>query len=151
MGSPDVATKIVAVRSLLIDGIKGLPALDGVETTFGYRGSKKRERVWTGNTEFDHQPANMRPVKTFRDEVAQFEVVILVEGIGKGPEWTSARAVEIGTEVEEWVAIHENWDTAIDGLSAIKVQGAGQLVEAFNDKGAVSELTYTVVYQARLT
>lgn len=147
-----MGTKIAAVRSLLIDGVKDLPALAGVEATFGYKvNSKQRERVWTQNAVLDHQPASIRPTKTFRDENARFEVVVLVEGVNKTPEQTSVRAVEIGLEIEEWVAVHANWDGAITGVSGIKVQGGGSLTEAFNDKGSISELIYTVTYHARLT
>lgn len=147
-----MGTQIVAVRSLLVDGVSALPTLDGVEVNLGYRvNSKKRERVWTQNAKFDHQPASMRAVKTFRDENGSFEVVVLIEGIGKDAEWTAGRAVEIGLEIEEWVAVHANWQGAIDGLSAVKVQGAGSLTEAFNDKGTLAELVYTITYQARLT
>lgn len=147
-----MGTQIVAVRSLLIDGLGGLPALSGVEATFGYKvNSKKRERVWTQNAKFTHEPASMRAGTTFRDEAASFEVVVLVEGIGKDAAWAAGRAVTIGLAIEDWVAIHVNWLNVITGVIAIKVQGAGSLTEAFNDKGTIAELVYTVTYQARIT
>ena len=147
-----VATLAVAVRSLLIDGIAGLPALEGVEVTFGYRwNSKERERIWTQNVTFDQEPASMRAARTFRNETATFEAAVLIEGIGQPAEWTAGRAKDIGTEISDWVAVHANWNTAIDGLTAMTVAGGGSLTEAFNDKGTIAELVLPITYQARLT
>lgn len=143
---------LVAVRTLLIDGLNDLPEFADVEAVFGYKvGSKRREKCWTQNALFTHQPASMRAAKTFRDEVGTFDLVILVEGIGQSVEWTSERAMDIGHAAEDWIATHASWESAIEGLNWLQVQGAGALAEAFNDKGSISELTYPLAYQARLT
>jgi hypothetical protein len=102
---------MVAVRSLLISGVSALPEFSDVEATFGYKtGSRKRLRCWTQNAHFTIATAGLRPVKTFRDESGTFDLVILVEGIGKSVEATSARAVEVGTAAEDWIATRANWD-----------------------------------------
>lgn len=147
-----MGTQIVAVRKLLIDNLSTLGEFATVETTLGYKvGSKRRERCWTGNAKFTHTSASMRATKTFRDESGAFDLVILIEGIGLDAEATSARAVELGTEVEDWVATHANWDAALTGLNWVAIEGDGALVEAFNDKGSLAELTYPITYRARLT
>lgn len=143
---------LVAVRTLLIDGLNNLPEFADVEATFGYKvGSKRRERCWTQNALFSHKPASLRAVKTFRDEVGTFDLIILIEGIGKDVEWTSGRAMDIGHTVEDWVATHASWEGAIPGLKWLIADGDGALAEAFNDKGSLAELTYPLKFEARLT
>lgn len=152
-----MGTQIVAVRQGLVTSIAALSALttpvDGQtpEVTFGYKvGSKRRQKVWTQRARFTHQPASLRASTTFRDEEGQFDVIVLVEGVGLSVEATSARAVEIGHAIEDLVATHASWP-AVTGLTALKVQGDGQLLEAFNDKGSLAELTLPIRYTARLT
>jgi hypothetical protein len=149
-----MGTAIVAVRKGLTDALNALAALDGVEVTYAYKvGTKKRERLWTQDARFSQEPASLRPGKTFTNEVGTFGLRILIEGIGKSPDWTAERAVTIGAAVEEFVAIHEHWNNAALGvaINTLTVQGDGELVEAFNDKGSLAELTYPVRYTARLT
>lgn len=143
---------IVAVRSLLIDGIKDIPALAGVEVRFGYRqGSKARERIWTQRADLEEQAHDARRAeRTIRNEVATFQVVVLVEGIGRDAEWTATRSVEIGAEIEEWVDVHANWRGALHGLKWVIVSGSGSLTEAFNDKGTLAELILPITYEARI-
>jgi hypothetical protein len=143
---------LVDVRKLLIDNLANLPEFTDAETTFGYKvGSKRREKVWTQNARFTHAPANMRATKTFRDEQATFELVILVEGIAKTVEETSSRAMELGHAAEDWLATHASWEGEVTGLVWLQVEGDGALTEAFNDNGSIAELIYPISYRARLT
>lgn len=154
-----MGTLVVDTRALLVAGLSSLPDYivagptgQVPEVTFAYRvGSKKRERVWTQNARFHHEPASMRAAKTFRNETATFELVILIEGVGLDPETTSTRAVELGAAAEDWVAIHANWNGLVEGLNWLQIEGDGALTEAFNDKGSLAELVYPLAYRARLT
>lgn len=154
-----MGSQIVAVRQLFVAGIAALPAIttegptgQSVEVSFGYKvGSKRRERLWTQDARFNHKSASMRATKTFRDERGEFKAVLLVEGLGLSIEETSERALSVGTEVEDWCATHANWQGLVPGLNWLEIDGDGDLAEAFNDKGSVSQLTYQIRYQARLT
>lgn len=146
------ASRIVAVRSALVTGLDALSALDGVEVGFQYKaGSSARERLWTARARFTHTPASMRAGRNFRDEVGRFDVAILVEGVGKSQEWTSARALTLGLAVEEYIADRKNNELAVTGLQTLVIEGEGQLNEMFNDSGHLAELTYPVRFTARLT
>lgn len=143
---------LVEVRSFVISSLSSLPEFQDVETTFGYRvGSKRRERCWTQQARFNHEPAGMRATKTHRAEDAAFDLVILVEGIGKTAEWSCTRALEIGVAAEDWCATHANWTGQVEGLNWLQIQGDGALVDGFSDKASLAELTYPIRYQARLT
>lgn len=146
-------TQILAVREALVREIADLPEFADVSCTVAYplhyRNEEPREFLLTWRATFDHQPASMRNGRTHRDEQAQFQVVIKVQGFDLTPEETSARAVELGTAFEEWVADNRNPD--FDGISlhSLKVQGAGELTELLSDHPE-SVLAYTVAYSARL-
>lgn len=147
-------TLIVAVRQGLVEALDDLASLNGVQCSYAYkRGKEPRESVWTVDGVFNHVPASLRAGKTFRDEDATFGLRILVRGVSKPQEWTSARAVEIGAVVEDFVAIHGNWLNGALGVTVqtMTVEGAGELVEAFNDNGTLAELTLPIRYTARLT
>ncbi|NUO35884.1 MAG: hypothetical protein HOQ45_02420 [Nocardioidaceae bacterium] len=149
-----MGTSIVAVRKGLVAGLAAKPEFSGVLATFAFKvGAKQRERLWTQDGRFTHEPASLRPGKTYRDEVGTFNLRILVEGVGKAPDWTSDRAVALGAAAEEFVALHANWLNGALGVvvQTLAIQGDGELVEAFNDKGSLAELTYPIRYTARLT
>lgn len=149
-----MGSALVAVRKGLTAALTALPAFEGVEVTFAYKvGTRKRERLWTQDARFTHEPASLRPGKTFRDEVGTFNLRILIEGVSKSPDDTSGRAMDLGHVVEDFVASHANWVNGALGVSinTLTVQGDGELAEAFNDKGSLAELTYPIRYTARLT
>jgi hypothetical protein len=149
-----MGSALVAVRSGLIAGLDALADFDGVLVEFGYKvGAKNREKVWTQDARFTHKSASLRAGKTFRNEVGTFNLRILVEGVGKSPEWTSTRAMALGHAAEQFVALHANWNDGALGvaINALTIEGDGELVEAFNDKGSLAELTYPIRFTARLT
>lgn len=148
-----VATAIVAVRKGLTDALAELDAFDDVSVNFAFKiGDKKRERCWTQDAHFSQSPASLRPGRTFRDEIGTFALRILIEGVAKDPHWTSSRAATLGAAAENFVANHANWNDGALGIEiqTLTIQGDGELVEAFNDKGSLAELTYPIRYTARL-
>lgn len=141
-------TQIVAVRNALIAGVSALGAFADVECALSWNaGSEAAERLYTRRATFDQKPASLRPGRTYRDESGRFEVILRVEGIGKDQATTSARAVTLGTALEEWVA--DNRSPA--GVNSLAAQGRGELAELFNDLGTLALLSYTFAYTARLT
>lgn len=150
-------TLIVAVRVAVVEGLAALPAY--TTKVNGHRphvslgwpvGKKDREKVFTQSATFTHEPASMKSGRTFRNEQGRFEVVVWVEGVGENQETTSERAVTLGTAFEEYVADHKN-SLGVAGLNWVVVDGDGRLDEAFNDRGSLAQLIYTVRYDARLT
>lgn len=140
---------IVATRLAVLDALRPLAAFEDVDVRLSWdSGSEARERVYTARSRFTQKPASMRAGRTHRNEAGIFQVVIRVEGVGDDQETTSARAVELGTEVEDWIA--ENRST-VAGLNWLEVRGDGELAEMFNDAGTLAVLVYTVTYDARLT
>lgn len=145
---------IVPVRKNLMAALAALPAFANVETVFAYRvGTKARQRAWTQNATFEHSSAGMRAVKTFRNELGAFNLVIRVEGVALAPEDTATRAAAIGLAAEDWIATKAHWenDALVAGLNWLVIEGGGALTEAFNDNGSLADLVYPVKYQARLT
>jgi len=151
---------ITAVRQLVVAGLAGTaefttpdPATNQrPDVRFGWKANwTAREKVWTGNAEFDHSSASMRAAKTFRDEQATFELVLLISGLSQTEEQVSERMDVLGGAVEDWCATHANWNGAIDGLAWIAIEGRGSQTALFNDKGVLLERIYPITYRARLT
>lgn len=141
-------SQILAVRTALIAGVDALPAFDGVECALSWKAdSEAIERLYTRRAIFEQTPASLKAGRTFRDERGQFEVVIRVEGVGDDQATTSARALTLGTALEEWVADNR----VVAGVQALKADGRGELAELFNDEGTLALLAYTFTYTARLT
>ena len=58
-----------------------------------------------------------------------------------------ARAVELGTVVEEWVADNR---ASIAGAMWVVAEGEVTLTSLFSDSGHLAELVYTLAYHAYL-
>jgi hypothetical protein len=152
-------TRIVAVRSTLITALSALSAYTTLDAkghkplvSLGYPlGAKDREKIFTRRARFNHAPASLKSGRTHRNETGQFEVVILVEGVGESAATTSARAVTLGTALEEYVADNRTLAGAVTGLNWLVVDGDGELTELMNDRGTLAELIYPLKYDARLT
>ena len=145
-------SRIVAVRSALIAGLDALSALDGVDVIYAWKFDAElpRERIFTNRARATHAPASLKSGRTFRNEQMTFDLVVRVEGVDLTAEDTDTRALEIGALVEEYVADHNTLDGTVTGLNWIKVTGM-ELNNLSNDRGNLSELTYSIAYEARLT
>jgi hypothetical protein len=152
-------TLLVAVRSTLLTGLGAQTAYTTADAkghkpllSLGYPlGAKDREKVFTARARFTHAPASLKAGRTFRNETGRFDLVITVEGVGESQATTSARAVALGTVLEEYVADNRTLGGTVTGLNWIVVEGDGQLQEMFADSGTLAELTYPLKYDARLT
>lgn len=154
-----MGSQLVAVRKALVDGLAALPAYKAEgptgqrpEIEFGWKvGWVRRERVWTQNARFTHEPASMRAVKTFSNEVGTFDLLIFVHGVKLSQATTSTRVNELGVAAWDWVQTHANWQP-LPGLTEMLVVGDGVLAEGVDAEGnALAELTLPIRYKARLT
>lgn len=150
-----MGSQLVAVRSALATKLALQTGFTTVDCNYAYKKGRKdpRESAWTVDGRFTHEVASLRAGKTFRDEEGRFGLRILVRGIAQAQETTSARAMALGAIVEDFVAIHANWNDGALGVAiqTLTVEGDGELVEAFNDTGTLAELTLPIRYTARLT
>lgn len=147
------ASIVVGVRKAVVEGLITHVAEPKVSITYGYQGSdddRRREQIWTDRARATHDVAGLKPGRNFREEVMDFDIVVMVAGVGLPPEDTDTRAIELGTKVEEFIADRKNNELDIDGLQWIRVTGM-ELINGFGPKGSLAELRYTVRYSARLT
>lgn len=142
---------VVDVRKAIVTGLKARAGLSGVQVTYGWPGgdTAERERIFTNNPRATHDPAALKAGRNFREEQMEFDIVLQVEGVGLSPEETDDRAITLGAEVEEYVADNKN-SLGVAGLNWI-VMARMELTNLYNDRGSLTEITYAVRYQARLT
>jgi hypothetical protein len=145
-------SRIVAVRSALITGLAAVPALSAVDVIYAWKFDEvlPRERIFTNRARATHTPASLKSGRTFRNEQMTFDLVVRVEGVDLTAEETDTRALVLGTACEEYVADNRTLGGTVTGLNWIVVSGV-ELNNLSNDRGHLSELTYTLAYDARLT
>lgn len=150
------STKVVAVRLAIRDGLRSALATaerDGgqLQVEYGWPGDDKaeRERVFTNVPRGKHDTAALAAGRRKRDEKAQLDVVIQVRYDGGAAEDADLRAIAIGQLVEEWVGDNKN-GAIVAGVSELLVD-SWRLDNLYGDQGALTELTYTVTWRARLT
>lgn len=142
----DVRKAVVAGLIVVIDDPK-------VSISYGYQGAdddRRREQIWTDRVRSTHDVAGLKSGRNFREETLDFDVVLLVAAVGRPPEDADTRALELGLQVEEFLADRKNNELGVTGLQWIRVTGM-ELINGFGPKGSASELRYTVRYNARLT
>lgn len=145
------------VRVAVTDGIRSaLVAANEkkVAVTYSYEGSdetRRREQIFTNRASATHDPAALKPGRNFRDEVMDFQIVVLVVSPGKKPQESEARAFELGQYVEEFVADRKsNGYLGVAGLQWIRMVSM-EVTPALSDNASITELIYNVRYTARLT
>lgn len=147
------STVIVALRQAVITGLQGQAGLAGVQVTYGWPGDDlaQRTRVFTNRARADQSPASLRTGRTFRDEAGTFDIVIQVLAVAGDAHDADSTAVGVGLVVEEWIADNRTAVvSSVPGLSWIEANG-WELKNLYNDRGSLTELTYTLAYRARLT
>jgi len=144
---------VVACKRALVDGLTGQPGMSGgtfLQVTYGWPGDDlaERECIFMGRARADQPTAALGAGRRRRTDDGTFEVIVRVLVNGT-PEQAEERALEIGTEVEEWVADHKTLG-GVTGLNWAVVDG-WELNNATAETGSLAELIYTIRYQARLT
>jgi len=148
------STIVVALRRAVVDGLSGLlPDYGDRQALVTYAWDPEARdslQVFTMRPRGDHSPAALRAGRNHRNEEASFQVVIHVEVAGADVEEADNRALEIGQVVEEFIADHKSNELAIPGLNWITVS-SWEMNGGPADRSAISQLIYTVSYNARLT
>lgn len=154
-----MGSQIVAVRAGMVAALAALPAYTSTgptgqkpDVSFGWKHNwKKREKVWTQNARFTHEPASQRAGKTFTNETGEFELVIFVHGVNITQEVTSTRVADLASAAWDWAQSHANRDALDLGLSELLIVGDGAIPEGVDSTGApLAEMTLPVRYRARL-
>lgn len=155
-----MGSQIVAVRSGMVAALQTLPAYTATgptgqkpEVLFGWKANwKRREKVWTQNARFTHEPASMRAGKTFANETGEFDLLIFVHGVGLTQAVTSDRAADLASDAWDWAQTHANWQALNLGLNELLIVGDGAIPEGVDSQGnPMAEMTLPVRYRARLT
>lgn len=143
---------VVEVRKALVAAIKTKVNDTSVSVTYGWSGDddSRRESIFTHRPRATHDPAALRSGRNYRNEEMEFDVVILVLGVGKSPDENDTRALVLGTAVEETVADHKSNELGVAGLNWLRMVDM-ELNNRFASTGTITEITYTVRYSARLT
>lgn len=145
-------SRVVAVRSALIDGLAAVGGLSTVDVIYAWKFDQElpRERIFTSRVRATHEPASLKSGRTFRNERVTFDLVVRVEKVDGTAEEADERALVIGALVEEYVADNRTLGGSVSGLNWVVVSGM-ELNNLSNDRGNLSELVYAITYDARLT
>jgi hypothetical protein len=141
---------IVATRKALVTDLAAQSAMAAVKVTYAWDpDALDREQVFTTRARGDQEPASLHAGPTKRNETGRFQVVVHVELVGASPEEADERAIALGKVVEERVAARKS-DLGVTGLNWI-VMESWEMNGGPSDRGSISQLFYTVRYNARLT
>lgn len=144
-------TNIVVVKRWIIATVPGLLGIKGDYSYVGKHHDAAREYLYLGSkaTATVAVSAMAGGARVMRAEDPKFSLTIVVRTPGKQTtETAEARAVELGTLTEEWIA--GNWKTAeIPGLTHLVI-GDMDLESGVDDDGAEAALTYTLQAHSQL-
>lgn len=140
------------VQAALITLLDARAGLDGVQVSDGYSGvdEAEPETIFTNEARSTGvTPAGLKAGRTFYNEAAEFDVVVLVKDAHGTPAEVKARAQTLGREVAECVADNRT----LGALSGLKfaVVDRWDLRTLYGQTGSIAELTFTIRYEARLT
>lgn len=139
---------IVAARKFAQEGLVSLFDEDVAVTYAWDPKSTAMYQIFTMRARGDHAPASLKSGRTFRNEAARFDIGIHVAEIGGNVEDADEKAIEFGQIVEEFIAT--NRCPPIPGMNWWVVE-SWELNGGPSDRAAISQLIYTVKYDARLT
>jgi hypothetical protein len=150
------SSALISVKKALLAALQANEDLDGVQREYGYPAKDElvqAELVFLGRGRFDHDPGPMKPGRVFRNETGELDIIIDVKAVGGTPEFADERVIAIGQLVEEIVADNRNLgnDTANGITVGAVTMRRGDLTNAYNDRGSLSRLVYTLRFDARLT
>lgn len=140
------------VQAALVTLLAARAGLAGVQVSDGYSGDDETqaETIFTGDARsVGELVAGLKAGRTYYQETAEVDVVILVKVPGGSPRDAKARAQVLCKEVAACVADNRTLGGVV-GLNWA-VATSWDLRTAYGDAGAIAELTYIIRYVARLT
>jgi hypothetical protein len=142
---------VVAAKKALIDLLADRAGLADVQISYAWPGddAAEAERVFLGQARGQQEPASLKAGRTFRNENPEFDVLVQVVMPDGTAEEADTRALEIGLEVEETVADNKTLG-GVPGLNWA-VMARWELNYMYGGTGYLSEIVYTIAYNARLT
>jgi hypothetical protein len=149
---------VVAARQGLVALVQARPEIETggpeggpLQVSYAYPGDDvvEKETIFTGRSRAEHNPTALKVGRRFRAETATFDVLVQVRLDGDTAADTEARAFEWGLEVEEAVAD----DYTLGGVVGLNwaLVSAWDLNTGLTDIGHLTQLIYTIRYNARLT
>lgn len=141
---------IVAARKSVRDGLEAA-LVDDPSMTVTYAWdpeSSDARQIFTMRPEGETPPASLKAGRTFRNETGRFRVVVHIEAPGGDPEEADEIALGYGQTVEEFFA--DNRSPDVDGLNWWVVE-SWEMAGGPTGQSSISQLIYTVRYDARLT
>lgn len=143
-------TNAYAAKRALFDALAASDALAGVQVAYSWPGANaEREIVYGGRVTWATVPLAMRGGGRMpRREDMIVALHVAVQRPGADADVVEARAVEIGTVVEELLAA----DTTLSGTSGLKLAGisGGELDSADEDESSMAVLSYRVSFLSTL-
>lgn len=145
------AIRVVELRKHAITELTPLLRALNPKPTVSYSwkaDTRERNQVFTMRGRGETPPASLRPGKTFRNESGSFEVVVHVHAVGKDQETADEQALAYGAVIEDYFAINRT-----PGITGVNwwVVASYEMDGGPSDRASVSQLIYTVRYDARLT
>lgn len=152
-----VGTAAVAVKKALFDALAAKSAagqpLDGVQVAYSYPGKTLQRDgcIYFGRLRIDQQldtfasPA-VGGGRQPRNEIVTLTVVVLAKNIKSDQYAADARAVEIGSVMEDLLAA----DPTAGGTVLVRTVESGDLEPMLDDDGVWSQLTYSVTVRSTL-
>lgn len=139
-------TNIVAVKRHLIGVLPGRLGIIGDYSHVGQHEAADREYLYLGEKASGPMTASTLggDGRFVRNEQLQFTLTIQVRKLGEQTtEAVEARAVELGTLIEEYLA--GNWDAAGDIANLVDLAiSEFELQSSNDDDGTSAQLTYTI-------
>jgi hypothetical protein len=146
-------TNALAYKQALVAAAASAPivAADGIQVEYDWPGRVERELIHGGRVEGTQSYPVSRGGggRMPRDEELQVDLNVVVASPGTTPEETETRAVQIGTEIENWLAEHLD----LGGISGVIYSGVVgvEMETSVDDDGTITVLTYRHLLKSRLT
>lgn len=143
---------VVAAKAGLVTLLEAHASLADVQVSYGWPGDDQAEAevIFTADARtVEHAPSGLKSGRTHYREKAQFDVIVLVVGVGSTAEEVETRALDLVEVVAQVVADNRTLG-GVSGVQAAKGTG-WTLGTRYNDRGSLAEVRYTVEYDARLT
>jgi hypothetical protein len=140
----------VAVRKAAIAALDALIDDDEVLVNYYWKpDARDRRQVFTQRSRADVTPAAMKAGRLHRNEAGRFELVVHLEHVGEDQEAADEEVLDAYAEiVEEYFADTKRPD--VEGVNWWLI-ASWELAGGPSDRGSISQLIYTITYDARVT